>query len=176
MAARVEALADALRRDASHPAGSARVRGAGSTHDDYLPRSPVVGASHPLAVPMEWEWRDGRMHATAVFGSAYEGPPGYLHGGVVALAFDELLGMANIASGWPAMTGLLSVRFRKPTPLHREVRVEAWTERVDGRRVHAGGRMSVGGVVTAEAEGLFVRIGPARAAEYFGPYPPPPGR
>ena len=37
--------------------------------------------------------------------AAYEGPPGYVHGGWVALTFDEILGMTNIASGHPGMTG-----------------------------------------------------------------------
>jgi acyl-coenzyme A thioesterase PaaI-like protein len=138
------------------------------SHDDYLPRSPLVGQVNPVAPPIAYEYRDGRLYGEGVFHAAYEGPPGYVHGGWIALAFDEILGMANIASGHPAMTGRLSVRYRRPTPLHATVRFEGWTEQVDGRRIVTRGTLTAGDAVTAEAEGLFVVIDPERALEYFG--------
>jgi Thioesterase superfamily len=139
-----------------------------SSHDDYLPRSPLVGAVSPMAPPMTFEYRNGRLYGHGVFHAAYEGPPGYVHGGWIALAFDEVLGMANIAGGHPGMTGRLNVRYRRPTPLHTEIQLEAWTEQVDGRRIVTRGTLAVDGAVTAEAEGLFVVIDPERALEYFG--------
>ena len=138
------------------------------SHDDYLPRSPLVGEVSPMAPPVEYEHRDGRLFGRGVFHAAYEGPPGYVHGGWIALAFDEILGMANIAGGHPGMTGRLSIRYRRPTPLHTELRFEAWTQQVDGRRLITRGTLEADGVVTAEAEGLFVVIDPERALEYFG--------
>ena len=138
------------------------------SHDDYLPRSPLVGVVSPLAPPVEYEYRDGRVFGRGVFHAAYEGPPGYVHGGWIALGFDEILGMANIASGHPGMTGRLSIRYRRPTPLHRPMVFEGWTDQVDGRRVVTRGTLTVDDSVTAEAEGLFVMIDLDRAAEYFG--------
>ncbi len=137
-------------------------------HNDYLPRSPLVGEVSPLAPPIEWEHTGGRIRGRGIYHAAYEGPPGYVHGGWVALTFDEILGMANIASGHPGMTGTLKIRYLRPTPLHRTVELEGWTERVEGRRIVAKGRMTVEGELTAEAEGLFITIDPARALEYFG--------
>jgi hypothetical protein len=139
-----------------------------ASHDDYLPRSPLVGEVSPLAPPLDYEYREGRLSGWGVFHAPYEGPPGYVHGGWIALAFDEILGMANIASGNPGMTGRLSVRYRRPTPLHRPVTFEAWTDEVDGRRIVTRGTLTVDGVVTAEAEGLFVIIDLDKAIEYFG--------
>jgi acyl-coenzyme A thioesterase PaaI-like protein len=155
-----------VRRDDEWSRGF-RTRAEGS-HDDYLPRSPLVGEVSPLAPPVEWEYRDDRLSGRGTFHAAYEGPPGYVHGGWVALTFDEILGMANIASGHPGMTATLRIRYLRPTPLHQPVELEGWTERVEGRRIVAKGRMTVGGEVTAEAEGLFVKIDPALAARYFG--------
>jgi acyl-coenzyme A thioesterase PaaI-like protein len=159
--------ADLHRRDLSDRPSGIRQR-AEASHDDYLPRSPLVGEISPLAPPIEYEYRNGRLIGRGVFHAAYEGPPGYVHGGWIALAFDEMLGMANIASGHPGMTGRLSVRYRRPTPLHRPIEVESWTEQVDGRRIVTRGTLSVDGVVTAEAEGLFVIIDLEKALEYFG--------
>ena len=140
-------------------------------HGDYLPRSPIVGESSPLAPPISWEWAPPRILGRVVFGAAYEGPPGYVHGGIIALAFDEMLGMANIASGHPGMTGTLKVRYRRPTPLYREVSFEAWVDRVEGRRIMTRGTLSCDDDLCAECDGVFVQPRPELAAIYFGPPP-----
>jgi len=137
-------------------------------HTDYLCRSPLVGVVSPVAPPMTWTTDDDGLHMRGTFHAAYEGPPGYVHGGCVALAFDELLGMTNIAAGHPGMTGRLTVRYLKPTPLHRPVELDGRVDRVEGRRIVSKGELRVDGVLTAEAEGLFVTIDPRLAAEYFG--------
>jgi acyl-coenzyme A thioesterase PaaI-like protein len=140
-------------------------------HGDYLPRSPIVGESSPLAPPIAWEWDPPRILGRVVFGAAYEGPPNYVHGGIIALAFDEMLGMANIASGHPGMTGTLTVRYRRPTPLYREVSFEAWLVKVEGRRISTRGTLSSDDGLCAECDGLFVQPRPELAAQYFGPPP-----
>ena len=128
-----------------------------------------------MSPPVQYTVRGGRIHGTGTFGAPYEGPPGYVHGGMIALAFDELLGIANITSGHPGMTGTLTVRYRRPTPLGQELDFEAWTERVEGRRITTRGRITAHGTLTAEAEGLFVVVNPERAAEYFGARAEAPG-
>jgi acyl-coenzyme A thioesterase PaaI-like protein len=143
-------------------------------HEDYLPRSPLVGALHPGAPPFEWEFRDDRFVGHAVLGAAFEGPPGYVHGGWVALMFDEALGIANVTSGHPGMTARLTVRYRRPTPLGTTLRLEAWTREREGRRITTVGTLHAGDLLCAEAEGLFIQIGAERALEYFGERPAAP--
>jgi acyl-CoA thioesterase FadM len=90
---------------------------------------------------------------------------------VVALAFDEVLGIANIVNGSPGMTATLTVRYRRPMPLLADVRFVAWVERVDGRRIVSHAEAWNGETRCAEAEGLFVQPRPEIAAQYFGPRP-----
>ncbi len=157
--------------------GRGRAQGAGyrpRTHGDYLPRSPVVGEASPISPRLDWEVftrPDGTpgVEARGVFGAAYEGPPSFVHGGWVACTFDEVLGIANIASGNPGMTGRLIVHYRRPTPLFRPVVVRAWVDRIEGRRVMSRAEMFDGETLTAEAEGLFVQPRPELAEQYFGP-------
>jgi hypothetical protein len=137
-------------------------------HNDYLPRSPVVGVASPIAPPLKWEVRDGVIHAHGIFPTACEGPPGFVHGGWIALAFDEVLGIANVAAGHAGMTGRLTVRYRRPTPLRREVRFEGAVQHVEGRRIVTKATLTVDGDVTAECEGLFVQPTVERRREYFG--------
>ncbi len=134
---------------------------------DRLPRSPFVGDANPVSPPAVWELRGDRVHATVEFGAIYEGPPGYVHGGFIAMAFDELLGMTNSQLGRPGMTGTLSIKYRSPTPLHRELHLESWIDRMEGRRVVARGELRHGDTLCAEAEGLFVALRPEVAAAYF---------
>jgi acyl-coenzyme A thioesterase PaaI-like protein len=143
-------------------------------HDDYLPRSPVVGEASPLAPRLDWRVvdRDGEfpiVEARGSFGAAYEGPPSFVHGGWVACAFDEILGIANIEAGHPGMTARLTVHYRRPTPLFRELVVRGWVDRVEGRRIMSRAEIFDGETLTAEAEGLFVQPRPELAEQYFGP-------
>lgn len=138
-------------------------------HHDYLSHSPLVGTWSPIAPPFSWVPIPGGVELRGTFHAAYEGPPGYVHGGWLALAFDEALGMANIASEHPGMTGKLTIRYLRPTPLHRPAVLRAVTDRVDGRRIVARGELEVDGTRTAEAHGLFVALGPELAERYFGP-------
>lgn len=137
-------------------------------HADYLPRSPFLGSVHPSAAPFRWDLRDGRFVADGVLGAAFEGPPGYVHGGWVALMFDEALGVANVAGGHPGMTARLTIRYRRPTPLGVALTLEAWTVERVGRRITTVGELRAGDTVCAEAEGLFVDLTTERALEYFG--------
>jgi acyl-coenzyme A thioesterase PaaI-like protein len=126
---------------------------------EFFDHSPLSGKANPLAPPMDLEVIDGVVHGRVRFGAAYEGPPGCVHGGFVAAVFDEILGMANSLSGEPGMTGTLSVKYRKPTPLRVELRLEATLDRVDGRKRWCSARLHAGDVLCGEAEGLFIAIG-----------------
>jgi acyl-coenzyme A thioesterase PaaI-like protein len=128
-------------------------------------RSPISGQSNPLAPPMEL-WVDGDVtRGRATYGPAYEGPPGLLHGGIVAGAFDEILSVAQFLSGNAGYTGTLTVRMRRPTPLCQPIDYEAGVDRVDGRKIHVWGRSTCDGELLADAEGVFVSSAGRKAAD-----------
>jgi acyl-coenzyme A thioesterase PaaI-like protein len=125
---------------------------------DLMPFDLVLGRLNPLAPPIAFTWEDGKSVGRVTFTRPYEGPPGCVHGGMIAAAFDQTLSVANIMAGVAGPTAQLKLRYRKPTPLGVAVRFEGWQTRVAGRRIHAEGRLLVGDTVTAEAEGVFVRL------------------
>ena len=125
---------------------------------DLFPYSALVGIYNPLAPPLEISVRDGVVYGKVVWGTAFCGPPNHVHGGMVAAAFDELLGAVNVVNRVGAMTGTLTIRYRKPTPLLEEIRMEGRHTGVDGRKVYAEGKMWHGDVLLAEAEGIFIQI------------------
>lgn len=155
----VEQVADVLRahHGASTYEGYAEAANAGQVFA-FVDHSPLLGRANPLAPPIEVHLEGDRIHGSATFGSAYEGPPGCVHGGYIAAAFDEVLGTAQSIGGAPGMTGRLTVQYRSPTPLHQPLRFEAWLENVSGRKILTKGRLYHGEVLCAEAEGLFISI------------------
>ncbi len=158
-ASQIEAVNDRL---ASQPRGR-RLWGFAESATSGSPKamfdsSPVIGMANPVAPPLSLRVEGDRVVGTGKFGQAYEGPPGHVHGGWVAAAFDEVLGMAQTLSGRPGMTGTLTVRYRNPTPLHQPLRFEAWIERVEGRKIFARGTLHAGETLCAEAEGIFVSV------------------
>ena len=148
LVARVQALPD-LRRHGSLAAAPAPT-GA------LVERSPVSGRGNPLAVPLRYRFDGALTTAWATFSSAYEGPPGAVHGGYVAAALDEVLGVAQIAAGAAGFTGTLTVRYRRPTPIRQRVDYEAGVGELRGRKLTMWARSTAGGTVVAEAEGLFI--------------------
>jgi len=117
----------------------------------------VVGLRNPIAVPLEIEKSDdGRAWSTFHLGALYEGPPGMVHGGVVALLLDQLLGEAAAAGGTPGMTGTLTLRYEQATPLG-DCSAEAWVDRVEGVKTIVKGELRrADGETTVRAEGIFI--------------------
>lgn len=131
----------------------------GGGHFDY---SPLIGRANPLAPPIAMRSEESEVHGRVRFGSAYEGPPGCVHGGFVSASFDEVLGYAQVLSGSPGMTGTLTVRYRSPTPLHTDLVFRAWLDRVEGRKIFTKGTLHAGERLCAEAEGIFISVDVAR--------------
>ncbi len=149
--------------------GNPETSTAGTT-GGFFDLSPFIGLANPLAPPIML-WVDGQtVRGKAEFGWAYQGPPGYLHGGFVAALFDETLGLTQSMTGNPGMTGTLTIRYRKPTPLYTELRIEATVQRVEGRKIFTEARLYAGELLTAEAEGLFISF-PIASLEETMPVP-----
>jgi acyl-coenzyme A thioesterase PaaI-like protein len=168
------AAADGLERYAEHLAAHPRLRrlegfAETATSGDvaaFFDQSPVIGLSNPLAPPISVR-RTGDLtaEAHARFGAAYEGPPGCVHGGWVAASFDEVLGFVQSLAGSPGFTGTLTVRYRKPTPLHTDLRFEVRVTGTERRKTFAEGRLYAGDQLTAEAEAIFIAADRARFQE-----------
>ncbi|CAB4652836.1 unannotated protein [freshwater metagenome] len=141
------------------------VPGSAAAESHFSDRSPFYGLMNPLSMPMEMG-RDesvgefGAITGNVVFTEPYEGPPGHCHGGFIAAAFDEVLGMAQSLTGRPGMTGKLSINYRSPTPLHTTIAFRGWVERVDGRKIFTKGTAHNGDTLCAEAEVLFLSMPP----------------
>jgi acyl-coenzyme A thioesterase PaaI-like protein len=161
--------ADALERYADRLAGHPRLKryegyGESANAGDvgaFFDQSPLIGLANPLAPPIRIEQTGAHSAAGSVnFGAAYEGPPGSVHGGFIAAAFDEVLGYVQSLSRSPGFTGTLTIVYRSPAPLHTKLQFCCELFRQEGRKIFAGGRVFAGDTLCAEAEAIFISARP----------------
>ncbi len=128
----------------------------------FLDDSPMIGRANPLAPPLRLRVDpdgDGpTVVGTACFGPQYQGPPGHVHGGYLAAALDELLGMAQSIGGRPGLTGTLTVRYRSPSPLGIDLTLRGWVERVEGRKTFTRGTVHADDRLCVEADAVFISV------------------
>jgi acyl-coenzyme A thioesterase PaaI-like protein len=106
--------------------------------------------------------RDG-VDARITFRTFHLGGNGAAHGGQIAIGFDDLLGMAAaVHAGAVTRTASLTVDYRAITPLDTELKVHAWTERREGRKVYVRATLHHGETLCAEARGLFIVLNPGQ--------------
>jgi uncharacterized protein (TIGR00369 family) len=133
--------------------------------------SPVYGPGNPVAPPMVADQTpDGRAEGRVTLGKPHEGPPGLVHGGVVATLLDHVLARAIRAAGRGGLTATLTVTYRRPVRLGVALVATAEIGTTDGRRTTARASLVAEDdpdTTLAEAEGLFVALHPERAADVF---------
>ena len=102
---------------------------------------------------------DGTYAATIQFPERFAGVEGVVHGGVVSMLFDEVLGsVANHAPGEWWATASLRVDYRAPSPIGQPLRVNIRLVQREGRKCTVRGQLYAGDLLCAEAEGLFVKV------------------
>jgi acyl-coenzyme A thioesterase PaaI-like protein len=155
VATEIALLADRLEEVAAEPEDC--VTGRTGTFDGILDRSPVTGQRNPVAPPLRFDvCDDGSVVSRVEFGQQYQGPLGYVHGGVAGLVLDVAMAAANRAAGTPGVTAEMTLRYLRPTPLHTEVAVRGRRVDIQGRTIRAEGVLEVAGQWTVVCEGVFV--------------------
>jgi acyl-coenzyme A thioesterase PaaI-like protein len=133
--------------------------------------SPVTGVGSAIAPPLDIREEDDGVVAETTLGPAYEGPPGYLHGGMSGLLMDQLLGSAAIARGLWGMTVRLELDYRGPVPLGTPLVLRARIVEDVGRKVVSTGTIALADApdrTLVEARGIFVVPRREQLADYFG--------
>lgn len=132
------------------------------------PYNPVLGSGNPLAAPVVLASRTAEgVTGRAVFGTAFEGAPGLVHGGTLSMVMDQLLGEAGVAAGVGGMTVGLELRYVAPTPLNTELDMAARVVETGARTVQIEGSISVDGTTTVTAKGTFIRLSLEQARRLF---------
>jgi uncharacterized protein (TIGR00369 family) len=115
-----------------------------------------------------FELENGELAGVFTPREEHQGYPGRLHGGIASTILDEAIGRAiNIsdAEAW-GVTIELTVRYRKPVPLDREITARARITKDSGRIFEGSGEITLeDGTVAVEATGRYLRLPIERIAD-----------
>ncbi|MFT3901013.1 MAG: PaaI family thioesterase [Gordonia sp. (in: high G+C Gram-positive bacteria)] len=104
------------------------------------------------------------VEGTVWFRPYHLGGNGVAHGGQVAVAFDDIGGMAAaLAVDGVCRTAFLKVNYRSLTPLNTNLQIKAWVDRRDGRKMFVAGTLHDGDRLCADIESLFIALKPGQA-------------
>ena len=120
------------------------------------------GPAHPSGLHVRCFRTEDGVVSPVLVPRVYEGPPGAVHGGIVAAYLDEILGGAALrATGRPSVTGELTVRYVKPVPAETPLLGRGRVVKDRGRYVDVEGSLEEFGIgrVVATARGRFFPIG-----------------
>jgi uncharacterized protein (TIGR00369 family) len=87
----------------------------------------------------------------------FEGPHGFVHGGIIATLLDEAMSKSVRAIGLTSLTSQLEIDYRSPVPSGEPIRLEGRLVRAEGRKHWTEARiLNQMGRVLAEGKGLFI--------------------
>ena len=93
----------------------------------------------------------------------YTGPPGHVHGGIIATILDEAMGKVNKFRNVLALTASMEIKYLKPVPLGQALTVTGSEQSVDGRRhTNMAEIRNAKGEVLARSTGTFIAIDPEK--------------
>jgi acyl-coenzyme A thioesterase PaaI-like protein len=119
------------------------------------------GPDHDIGLRVRNFRGDGEVLSPIVIPRRFEGPPAGAHGGIVAAYLDEVLAGAALAhTGRPHVTGELSVRYIKLTPLDRPILGRGRVVKEVAKYVDLEGMLEdlETGEIFARATGRFFRM------------------
>jgi hypothetical protein len=116
----------------------------------YIDHARDIGDFNPCFPPYQIEVDGDRATGIVGFPIPYEGPPGVVHGGFLAVFFDCVMQHHNCDVGVAGKTTSLALRYRRPVPLLTKLHFELHRSQHDGR-IHSTGTLSRGDELLCEA-------------------------
>lgn len=159
--------ADVALAAAVPPDDSPRLGGDDSArHRVYLDHAFDVGAFNPAFPEYRFDHLDAETATGTVnFPLVYEGPPGLVHGGFLAVFFDCVTQHQSCAAGLAGKTRSLHVRYRRPTPVLTDLRFDIVRAEVE-RGIQLTGRLLLGDDVLCLCEVGTVATAPQNLSAF----------
>jgi uncharacterized protein (TIGR00369 family) len=135
------------------------------------------GPANPVGMQLEFKLAvDKAVVCDAWVADTYEGPRGYVHGGIIATLIDETMSKAVRAHNFVAMTRHMEVDYRRPVPSRSPLRLMGRLVRSEGRKHWTEAAiLDMDGNVLAQGKGLFIEVKPRKEEPVLSGEPTPHG-
>jgi len=132
----------------------------------HSPLCMGCGPENASGLQLEVYRDENRVYADHSFTEKHAGGPGLAHGGAISAACDDIMGFTLWIAGTPAVTRTLTVKYRRPVPLHVPVRLTAWIDESTDHTLHIGANGTVNDDIHFSATGEFAKVDLAHFARY----------
>jgi len=118
------------------------------------------GPANPTGLHLEFLLaEDGSVVCPVTVPDRFEGPAGYVHGGIIATLLDETMSKSVRVLGLTAMTRQMEIDYLRPVHSAAPIRLEGRILRSEGRKHWTEASIrDARGHVLASAKGLFIEI------------------
>jgi acyl-coenzyme A thioesterase PaaI-like protein len=128
------------------------------------------GPDHPTGLHLQGVVTEGlAVGAEFTVADMHQGAPGLAHGGVLATAIDEALGMVVWLLRKPYVTGRLETDYLRPVPVGATLHIRARCSGISGRKAYLAAEAHLGGPegpVAVRGAALFVEVPIEHFAEH----------
>lgn len=119
------------------------------------------GAGNARGMKLTFEQDDVARKIIGRFklGAEYQGAFGIIHGGVIAVVLDEVMGKVCRFRGVRAVTAEMNIAYLAPVRVDQDVVVEGYEKEMAGRNLHLIGEIKdTAGKILARSTGRFVVV------------------
>ncbi len=131
------------------------------TVDERASHCFACGPDNPQGLHLTFNFDPATITTTAhlQLTRLHEGPPGYIHGGIIATLMDEAMSKLNRPLNILAMTRHMEVDYLRPAPIHQPLVLTGTHLRREGRKLfHKADLHLLDGTILARGKGLFIAI------------------
>ena len=135
------------------------------------------GPANPAGLHLEFMLaEDGAVLCDVQVPDTFEGPSGFLHGGIIATLLDETMSKAVRSHNVVGMTRHMEVDYKRPVPSCAPIRLEGRLYHHEGRKHWAEASiLDPAGDVLAHSKGLFIEVRHRRDRVVLSGEPTPHG-
>jgi uncharacterized protein (TIGR00369 family) len=119
------------------------------------------GGGNARGMKLTFEQDDAARKIVGRFrlGAEYQGAFGIIHGGVIAVVLDEVMGKVCRFRGVRALTAEMNIAYLSPVGVDQDLVVEGYEKEMVGRNLHLIGEIKdASGKLLARSRGRFVMV------------------
>jgi uncharacterized protein (TIGR00369 family) len=119
------------------------------------------GETNKTGLRLKVSLENERVFSRARIPKRFQGPPGCVHGGIIATLLDEAMSKANRQFGILAMTRQMEVEYLRPVPLGSPILITARHIEANGRKHRCEAEIvAEDGTILARGRALFIAVSP----------------
>ena len=118
----------------------------------------ACGQNNPIGLKLTFEYVENQSISYYTVSKNFQGYEGITHGGIIATLLDEAMAKIILYKGVEAVTGEISIKYRKAVPTDKEIKLVGRIVQEKSRTVKTYGCIEFDGKICVEANATFVKI------------------